>query len=75
MNEIVTIYHTSLETPIILTSEFTQLLIVENPYEFYRLVCAFDGQINGNDGELSFLRCEKAISPERGLYYLRSLSL
>lgn len=65
MNEIATIFHTSLETPITLTDEFVQLLIIENPHEFYKFVDMFDCSIKGEESELSFLRNGKPIYPDR----------
>ena len=65
MEELVTLRHFSLETPIILTSEYAQLLIVEAPREFYRFVYALDAQINGGEGEFSFLRDDKPVSAEK----------
>ncbi len=65
MNEITTIYHTSLETPITLSYESVQLLILENPREFYKFVDMFDCSIKGEESELSFLRDGKPIFPDK----------
>lgn len=65
MEEIATIFHPSLETPLTLTHDLVQLLIVEDPREFYRLTGMLDVQLSGGEGEFSFLRGDKPISAER----------
>lgn len=65
MEEIVTLRHIALETPLILSSEYVQLLIVEAPQEFYRFVYALDAQIGGGEGEFFFLRDDKPVSAEK----------
>ena len=64
MNEIAVVYHTSIETPITISCETVQLLIIENPHEFYNFVNMFDCSIGGGESQLSFLRSGKAISAE-----------
>ncbi len=64
MQEIATVYHPSLETPIVLSPEWVQLLIVEDPHEFYRLVSMLDTQLGGGAGDFSFLREGAPISPD-----------
>ncbi len=65
MNEIAVVYHTSLETPITISCEFVQLLIIENPHEFYKFVDMFDCSVGGDESELSFLRNGKPVSAEK----------
>ena len=65
MNEIVTVYHTSLETPITLAYDFVSLLIIENPHEFYKFVNMFDRSIAGEESELCFLKNGKPLSAEK----------
>ena len=65
MNELATVYHTSLETPITISNESVQLLIIENPKEFYKFVNMFDRSMTGEESELNFLRDGKAISAEK----------
>ena len=48
------IAHVHLETPLILCDECVQLLIVENPTEFYQMVSDLEGQFDGFDGTFSF---------------------
>lgn len=64
MDEIATIYHTSLETPLTLSCGRVQLLIAENPHEFYKFADMFDKSIGGEESGLSFLREGKQISAE-----------
>ncbi len=65
MEEIVKIYHPSLETPLVLSPASVQVLVIEAPREFYRLTGMLDAQLGGGEGEFSFLRDEKPISAER----------
>ncbi len=65
MEEIVTLRHIALETPLTLSSGHAQLLIVENPREFYRFAAALDAEISGEEGEFFFLRDEKPVSAEK----------
>lgn len=65
MEDIVSIYHTAIETPLVLSPSAVQLLIVENPHEFYRFVSGLDAQLEGEDGEFSFLRDDKSIAAEK----------
>lgn len=64
MEECVSLYHVAIETPLVLAPEHVQLLIVEDPHEFYRFVHALDEQIGGGEGEFCFLRENKPVSPE-----------
>ncbi|MBQ7373109.1 MAG: type II-A CRISPR-associated protein Csn2 [Clostridia bacterium] len=52
-NEII-ITHVHLETPIVISENFVQLLILENPNEFYRMVMDLDSQFDGGDGLFVF---------------------
>lgn len=65
MEEIATIFHPSLDTPLTLTPAAVQLLIVENPHEFYRLAGMLDAQLGGGEGDFSFLRDGKPIVPDK----------
>ena len=46
--------HVHLETPLIISSEYVQLLIIENPAEFYNMVSDLDGQFDGREGTFVF---------------------
>lgn len=63
--EIATVIHANLETPLVLTRERVQLLVVEEPHTFYRYVCFFESQLDGGDGELQFLRNGAPIRAEK----------
>ena len=65
MEEIVRIFHPSLETPLVLSPAAVQVLAVEAPREFYRLVGSLDAQLGGGEGEFSFLRDGKEIAAEK----------
>lgn len=65
MEEIAKIYHTALETPLEISSESVQLLIVENPALYYRFVSELDAQMEGREGGFSFLRSDAPIFPEK----------
>lgn len=64
MDDIAMVYHASLETPLILSCGRVQLLIIENPHEFFKFVDMFDKSIGGEESGLSFLRDGKQISAE-----------
>ena len=46
--------HVHLETPLIISEEYVQLLIIENPSEFYNIVTDLDGQFDGQEGTSVF---------------------
>lgn len=46
--------HVHIETPIIISEEVVQLLIIENPSEFYSMVAELDGQFDGTEGNFVF---------------------
>ena len=46
--------HVHLETPLIISEEYVQLLIIENPTEFYQMVVDLDGQFDGQEGRFIF---------------------
>ena len=54
--------HVHLETPLLLSEEHVQLLIIENPNEFYNLVSDLDGQFEGLEGDFVFSRAGQVIS-------------
>ena len=54
MKKDVQLAHVHLENPLIISEEYVQLLIVENPKEFYQMVTDLDGQFDGEDGTFVF---------------------
>lgn len=60
MKSPIKIAHVHLETPLIVSDEFVQLLIIENPSEFYSMVLDLSDQFNGEDGIFVF-SCENQI--------------
>ncbi len=56
MNTEIQIAHVHLETPLILSDEFVQVLIVENPEEFYAMVFDLNRQFDGEQGTFVFSR-------------------
>ncbi len=59
------IVHVHIETPLVLNENCPQLLIVENPNEFYRFVSDLDRQMEGEEGEFVFSRNGDIISAEK----------
>lgn len=55
---IATIVHHKIETPLIISSDSPQLLIIENPHEFYSLVRELKSRFEGNDGDFILLQNE-----------------
>lgn len=56
MNTEIQIAHVHLETPLILSDEFVQVLVVENPEEFYAMVFDLNRQFDGEQGAFVFSR-------------------
>lgn len=54
MKKQIRLAHVHLETPLTISEEYVQLLIVENPTEFYRMVSDLDGQFDGQEGDFVF---------------------
>ncbi len=54
MKKEIQIAHVHLETQLIISDEYVQLLIIENPTEFYNMVSDLDGQFDGRDGDFVF---------------------
>lgn len=59
------IAHVHLENLLVLSDEYVQLLIVENPNEFYTMVAALVEQFEGKEGDFSFSQNWKAIEPAK----------
>ena len=54
MKKEIQLAHVHLETPLVISDEYVQLLIVENPTEFYNMVADLDGQFDGQEGRFVF---------------------
>lgn len=54
MKSEIRITHVHLDTPLILSEDCVQLLIIENPSEFYNTVFELDGQFDGKEGNFVF---------------------
>lgn len=54
MKKEIQLAHVYLETQLTISEEYVQLLIVENPTEFYNMVSDLDGQFDGRDGMFVF---------------------
>lgn len=55
------IAHVHLETPLIVSDAYVQVLIVENPNEFYAMVSDLIGQFDGVEGTFAFSRNGQSI--------------
>lgn len=65
MKSDIQIAHIHLETPLVISSEHVQLLIVENPSEFFSFVSDMDRQMCGEEGVFSFSRDGEIIAPSK----------
>ena len=54
MKNEIQIAHVHLETPLVISDEYVQVLIVENPNEFYNMVTDLDEQFEGQEGVFVF---------------------
>ena len=62
MKKEIQIAHVHLETQLIISDEYVQVLIVEKPTEFYNMVSDLDGQFEGREGVFVFSADGKIIS-------------
>lgn len=65
MKNPVEISHVHLDTKLVVCDDFTQLLIIENANEFFKMVCDLDCQFNGEEGSFVFSVLNEIISPEK----------
>ncbi len=65
MKNQIKIAHVHLETPLILSEEYAQLLIIENPTEFYNVVNTLNSAFDGEECDFIFSCEDKIISPEK----------
>lgn len=65
MTSNVKVSHVHLETPLIISTDTPQLLIIESPSEFYLTVTELDKQFNGEEGNFVFCKNEEIISPAK----------
>lgn len=62
MKNEIRIAHVHLETPLIISYNFVQVLIVENPSEFFNVVTDLNRQFEGNQGTFVFSSGEEVIN-------------
>ena len=72
MKEKIQIAHVHLETPLVLSDEFVQLLIIENPSEFYQMVSDLIMQFDGEDGAFVFSRSGQIIDASKNGVFVSS---
>ena len=65
MTEKIKIAHVNIETPLYISNEYVQLLILESPTEFYKAVNDLNGQFEGGAGAFVFSRCGEIVSAEK----------
>ncbi len=65
MKSEITITHIHLETHIVITEDCVQLLIVENPTEFYNMVSDLDRQFEGEEGLFVFSANGQILAPHK----------
>lgn len=63
MKSQINVAHVHLETQLVLSEDFVQVLIVENPAEFYSMVSDLDSQFDGGEGLFVFSRNGQMIDP------------
>ena len=65
MKRVIRLAHVHLETPLAISDEYVQLLIVESPTEFYNMVADLDGQFDGQEGTFVFSMDDQIISASK----------
>ncbi len=65
MKKEIQIAHVHLETQLTISDEYVQVLIVENPTEFYNMVSDLDGQFEGREGTFVFSIDGQVVSAEK----------
>lgn len=65
MKNEIKISHVHLETPLIISDEYVQLLIIENSTEFYNMVSDLDAQFDGKEGMFVFSANGEVVSAEK----------
>ena len=73
MKSDIVINHVHLETELVISSETTQLLIIENPSEFYSLVSMLYKQIEGEEGDFIFLANNQPINCSKSAFMIVDL--
>ena len=73
MKSDIVINHVHLETELVISSETTQLLIIENPSEFYSLVSMLYKQIEGEEGDFVFLANNQPINCSKSAFMIVDL--
>lgn len=65
MIDAINVSHVHLETPLTISPDSVQLLIIESPDEFYSTVASLDKQLNGDDGDFIFSKNGEPLSPSK----------
>lgn len=65
MKKEIQVAHVHLETQLTISDEYVQLLIIENPTEFYNMVSDLDGQFDGREGAFVFSIDGQVVSVEK----------
>ncbi len=65
MKNPIAISHIHLETGLLISDDFVQLLVVENANEFFTMVSDLDLQFNGEQGSFVFSIADNIIAPEK----------
>ena len=65
MKSEIKVSHVHLDNPLIISEDYVQLIIVENPNEFYNMVSDLNGQFDGDDGLFVFSRDGKLFSADK----------
>ncbi len=65
MKNEIKIAHVHLETPLTISDEYVQLLIIENPTEFYNMVSDLGDQFDGKEGTFVFSADGQVVSAEK----------
>ncbi len=73
MKSDIVINYVHLETELVISSETTQLLIIENPSEFYSLVSMLYKQIEGEEGDFIFLANNQPINCSKSAFMIVDL--
>lgn len=60
-----TVSHVHLDTSLVVSDDFVQLLIIENATEFFKMVTDLDCQFNGEEGSFVFSTVDEIVSPEK----------
>ena len=65
MKSSIKVAHVHLENTLTICNDYVQVLIVENPSEFYNMILSLNGQFDGADGDFAFSRDGTIISAQK----------